>query len=299
MHTRSIIITPVAPFDFDKSLQFIQGFGPTEGDQASSGKRLLRAMRADGQLLGLEVTSSGTVDAPRLTCVVHAREPISDSTLGQARHRAEHFLSVHDDLNPLYQRAHEDPPFLTRVKRWYGLHQPCFFSPFEIAAWAVLTQRTPIPLARRLKRSLVETFGDVVELHGEQLPVFPDARTIAAIPVEKLARHVGTERKADYLHSVATAFSDVDEAWLRSAPVDEVVAWLKDIRGLGEWSSSFVALRGLGRTEWLPVAMARVLEPAQRLYGRSMTTSQAQQIADGYGALKGYWALYIRAGAAA
>lgn len=296
MHTRSFTIQPVAPFDFHKSLEFLHGFGPMEGDQALDARRVLRGMRADGQLLAIEVTSEGTTEEPLLLGSVHSASSISDTALAAARMRITHYLSTQDDLGPLLARAEQDPAFSTRVQRWYGLHQPCFFSPFEIAAWAVLTQRTPVPVARQLKMALVHALGDVVTWDGHALPVFPEAHVIAGLSVENLARHVGGGRRPEYLHAVATEFAHVDEHWLRTGPVDDVVAWLKDIRGLGEWSSAFVALRGLGRTEFLPVHLARVLEPAQALYGRVMTMEEAQRIADGYGALKGYWALYIRAG---
>jgi len=106
---------------------------------------------------------------------------------------------------------------------------------------------------------------------------------------------IGNARRTEYLRAAAWAFGDVDDGWLRSAPYDEVEAWLRGITGIGAWSASFILLRGLGRMERVPVGERRLLEAARRIYGRDLSEEGLHRIAEGYGAWQGYWAHYLRA----
>ena len=68
------------------------------------------------------------------------------------------------------------------------------------------------------------------------------------------------------------------------------------IEGIGTWSAQFILLRGLGRTEHIPLTEKKLLEAASRTYGRGqeITPEDLQRIADKYGLWQGYWAHYLR-----
>ena len=92
------------------------------------------------------------------------------------------------------------------MRRLYGFHQVKFMTPVENAAWAVLTQRMPIPIARRVKNAIVERYGGSVSVGGRAYPAFPEARTLAAVPLADLQTLIHNERKTGYLLAVARAF---------------------------------------------------------------------------------------------
>ena len=94
---------------------------------------------------------------------------------------------------------------------------------------------------------------------------------------------------------VAKAFSETDERFLRTAKYEEVEEWLRGIKGIGEWSSRLILLRGLGRMEKLAVEN-KLLKAASIVYGHGKPLSQNtfDQIAEKYGPWKGYWAYYLR-----
>ncbi|HZY46620.1 MAG TPA: DNA-3-methyladenine glycosylase 2 family protein, partial [Candidatus Bathyarchaeia archaeon] len=97
----------------------------------------------------------------------------------------------------------------------------------------------------------------------------------------------------EYLGNVIKAFNDVDERFLRTAAYDKVEEWLKNIKGIGEWSARLILLRGLGRMEKLAVEK-RLIVAAARVYGKPMTEQRLHVIAERYGKWKGYWAYYLR-----
>ena len=288
------ILTPTPPFDFDKSLDFLGFFAPMEGEQTLTARALIKAVSIDEQTIVFEVAAAGSAEQPRLDYTLHSDQPIRDAAQCAAEDRIAFFLSLDDDLRPFYEVGLADPAFAPIVQKLYGYHQVKFLTPFENACWAVLTQRTPIPIAKKLKQALSERFGASLEVAGERYWAFPQPARLAQADLAELLELMGNRRRAEYLHAVATAFGSIDEAWLRAAPYAEVEAWLRAIKGLGPWSATFVMLRGLGRMERLPIGEARLGEAASKVYRRALTQQQLEAIADRYGAYGGYWAHYLR-----
>lgn len=289
---------PTAPFDFTRSLNFLKGFPPTQGEQNLEDQTLTKAVRANGRTVAFELRALGTIEAPKLACDLCADLPLSPEVERAALDRVRFFLSLDDDLRPFYKLAEHDPPFEKVVRTLYGYHQVKFLTPFENACWAVLTQRTPGHVARQLKRRLTETFGGAVETPNGTLWAFPEPADFA--DASALGELLGNARKGEYLAAVVRAFQGVDEGWLRAAPYDEVRAWLLGIRGVGEWSATFVLLRGLGRSEEaLPesadgVFAKEMLRAAQGVYGE-LSYAELRAVAGRYGPWQGYWAHYLRA----
>ncbi len=297
---------PAPPFDFGKTLDFLEGFSPTRDEQSLAGRALTKAILVEGQAIVFQVHSAGSVDAPELAYTLHSAQPLPAAAQAAARARLSFFLSLDDDLRPFYAAAQADPAFAPEVRRLYGLHQVKFPTPFENAAWAVVAQRAPIPAARQTKRAVVERYGANLTVAGVDYWAFPEAGALAAAPVSELAALIRNERKARYLHAVAAAFDGVDEAWLRTADYETVLAWLRAIKGIGEWSADFILLRGLGRMQQLHFTPATIFErrmsrAVSRVYspGRPLTGAEMFPLAERYGEWQGYWALYLRAGESA
>lgn len=293
LHTTQGALIPTPPFDFDKSLDFLGFFAPMEGEQVLAARALAKAVMIYGQIVVFDAAASGSVEQPRLDYTLHSDQPISDATRATAEDRIAFFLSLHDDLRPFYAVGLDDPPFAPVIQRLYGYHQVKFLTPFENACWAVLTQRTPIPIAKQLKQALVERFGASLQMGDQRYWAFPEPAHLATAVPNELLELVGNRRRAEYLQAVSAAFACTDEAWLRAAPYAEVEVWLRAIKGLGAWSTTFVLLRGLGRMEQLPVGEARLGQAAQ-VYGRALSDGELAAITERYGAYRGYWAHYLR-----
>jgi DNA-3-methyladenine glycosylase II len=290
-------LAPTPPFDFDKSLDFLGFFAPMEGEQMLAARALAKAVFIAGQMIVFEIAVSGDVEQPRLDYTLHSDQPISETTRAAAEDRIAFFLSLHDDLRPFYAIGMDDSPFAPVIERLYGYHQVKFLTPFENAAWAVLTQRTPIPIAKNLKQALSDRFGASLTIGDQRYTALPEPARLAAADPNELLELVGNPRRAEYLQAVARAFAGTDEAWLRTAPYAEVEAWLRAIKGMGAWSTTFVLLRGLGRMDQLPVGEARLGQAAAKVYGRALSEAELAAITERYGAYRGYWAHYLRVGA--
>jgi len=258
--------------------------------------RATELLRVQYSSVAFEVQNEGTIEEPRLAYRLYSGQPLSEEDHAAIADRIRFFLSLDDNLLPFYMIGQADPQFAPVIERLYGLHQPKFLTPFEIACWAVLGQRVPWRMAHRTKMALVERWGTSITLKGEAYRAFPEPQQLAAVESGELATVVRNERKVEYLRAVIQFFNEVDEQFLRSGPYEEVAARIRGMRGIGEWSVHFILVRGLGRMDHVSSSDRELLKAASTIYsdGQPLSAAELQQILDRYGATQGYWAFYVR-----
>ncbi len=296
LHTVTGTLTARSPFDYTKTLGFLHGFGPTAGEQEIGFDAVTKAITLHGRAVAFEVRSAGTVEQPRLAYTLWSEQPLSGEEHASVADRVRFFLSLDDDLQTFYAIAQADPPFAPVVERLYGLHQPKFLTPFEIACWAVLGQRIPWRMAQRVKMALVARWGTSITLPGGTYAAFPEVEQLAEVSNDELLTVVRNGRKVEYLRAVIEFFIQADEQFLRDGDYNEVAARIRGIRGIGEWSAHFILARGLGRMEQLSATDKELLKAASMVYnnGQPLAPGEMQRILDRYGETQGQWGFYIR-----
>jgi DNA-3-methyladenine glycosylase II len=298
MYTETGTLIPTPPFDFDKSLNFLGVFMPTRQEQTISSHTLAKAISIDGQTIVFQLVSIGTTENPQLEYTLFSAEPITEETQNAVVERISFFLSLKDDLQPFYRIGREDADFAPTIELLYGYHQVKFLTPFENACWAVLTQRNPMKMAQKTKQALIEKYGNQLEVDGNVYRSFPEAIQIAVADYDEILKLIRNDRRAEYLIATARAFSEANEEFLKTAPDEEVEAWLRNIKGVGEWSATFIMIRGLGRMEYVPLTEMRLVEAASKVYGhgKELDREELKRLAERYGPWQGYWAHYLRVG---
>ncbi|WP_407289104.1 DNA-3-methyladenine glycosylase family protein [Streptomyces sp. BP-8] len=291
--TRTVRLAARPPFSFSASLAFIGAFPAMTGQQGTAQDTLTLALRENGTTLGARVTAAS--GEPAVDCLLTAAAPISDATAQAAADRLSFHLGLADDLTDFYRLARLDRPFSRVVDRLYGYHQVKFPSPLELLCWAILCQRVPMPVARNMKQALVEAIGNRITVDGEPRWAFPDAEQLATLDEPALQHLIGNQRKAGYLYRATRQWLDLDEAFLRTGPYDEVRDQLLSLTGIGPWSATFLLIRGLGRTEHL-TPDKEMIRAAQRVYGRTLDDTAFAELTTRYGRHQGYWGHYLRVG---
>ncbi len=289
-------VRPVAPFDFDLARDFIQTFPPMHGEQVISEKTLKRAAWASQTPVVFRLSATGTVEEPELHYEFHSDDPLSEVDAAALVRRIETYLSLNDDLHRFYELIDSDPHFIPVKRELYGYHQVKFLTPFENTCWTILSQRNLLPIAQHMKRALIRTFSAAVEFDDRQYWPFPGAKAVVRASVDDLTRLLNNSRRAEYIRGAAVAFSEVDEAFLREGPYDEVFRWLCGIPGVGTWSAAFIMIRSLGRMERIPYGDRSLMRIAGHIYGggQPLPAEEVQRLADHYGDLQGYWGHYLR-----
>ena len=292
-----LLATP--PFDFGQSLDYLRRFPPAALDQAIAEKSLIKAFRIQGQTLVSQIFSSEGAPERELRYVLYSSSAVSEELESAFLGRLRSFLSLDDDLTQFYAMAEEDLQFRPIALDLYGYHPVRFQSPFEAAVWAILSQRNRMATARNMYRRLVRRFGYEVELDGVTCVAFPEPQEIAVCSEGDVSFVARNLRRGEFLIDAARAFAMVPPDFLATAEYAEVEAWLRGIHGIGPWSASFILLRGLGRSETVPLPDRNIVEAASRIYGTGVTLTAAEvlRIAQRYNPWQGYWAHYLRIGA--
>ena len=173
-------------------------------------------------------------------------------------------LSLDHDATGFVRVAERDPVIGRLQAAAPGLRPPLFYSPYEAAAWAVLSARRPARQMQQIRRRLSEAHGEVFELAGERLAAFPSPRQLLSvpsfpgIPPDKIRR----------LHGVADAAlaGTLDAGYLRALGPEQALAELQQINGIGPFYSALIVIRGTGFTDVLPVQEPRALALTAQLY---------------------------------
>lgn len=152
------------------------------------------------------------------------------------------------DANPAIIEQHlcSDPLLAKQIKLTPGLRVPGAFNHIELAIRAVLGQQISVAGATTLAARLVQKFGTPLCTPFSRITHhFPDPDKLAKVSVEEMAQIGLPKARAATIIAIAQFAS---EGGLTSAPgasLEQAVAQLKTVRGIGEWTAQYIALRAL------------------------------------------------------
>jgi len=176
-----------------------------------------------------------------------------------------------------------------------GLRPPLFHSPYEAAAWAVLSARRPSREMAILRCRLSEAHGAVYEVAGEQIAVFPTPRQLLQVTAFPGLSGIKIER----LHAVARAARQgwLDADHLRSVGADEAATKLQSLPGIGPFYAALVVVRAAGFADVLPTDEPRLLAAVGDLYGlgHPASPSELHRIAEAWRPRRTWAAVLVRA----
>ena len=287
----------LVPFDFARTLDFLRRFPPTLGKFLVVGDALYCAARVAGHTVLFHIRSKHATSDCVLAYTLHTDGPGGAEGIEQdAVAWLRWFLSLDDDLRDFYTLAQNDPHFAPVVRELNGYHQVKFGTPFEAAAWAIVSQRNRMSAARQVYQSPLETLGHRIHLEGHDYWAFPDPQEIAPLGEADLPSALQGLRRGEYILDAARAFASVTSDFLQCAPNAELEEWLLGIRGIGPWSARFIMLRALGRYQGLPDNERGLMRAASLIYGSgiTLTPQDVERISNEYGPWRGYWAHYLR-----
>ncbi len=155
--------------------------------------------------------------------------------------------------DPLSIAAHlsSDPVLAPLLKMRPGLRVPGAWDGFELAIRAVLGQQISVAAAIRLASRLVAAYGEPLAEPGDLTHVFPAPQALANADLATLGM---PRSRAATLSAVAAAALANPALFGAHCDLDEAIARLRSIRGVGEWTAQYIALRQLREPDAFPAA---------------------------------------------
>ena len=289
------VLHPRAPFRFDLALSYLRR-SPLELLDVVEDGAYRRAVRLAGRPRLLEVRSGHDPERPRLE-VSLPDGPATHTELDEAALLVARCFRIDEDLRQLEERTTLDPAFGGLVTRLRGLRALLMPSPFESLTWAIIGQQINIAFAYKLKRVLIEQYGEQLTHAGRTYHLFPTPQRLAELEPSELRPLQFSGQKSRYIVDLARliAGGDLDLGALGSLPADEARAALIELRGVGRWTAEYVLMRGLGLRDELPAADVGLQVAAGRVYGlpKRPNEPELRTLAEPWAGWRTYYAFYL------
>jgi AraC family transcriptional regulator of adaptative response / DNA-3-methyladenine glycosylase II len=184
-----------------------------------------------------------------------------------------------------------DPVMASLVRARPGLRVPGAWDGFELAMRAVLGQQITVAAAIRLAGKLVSAHGEpMAQPDGSLTHVFPRPEAVA---VAELASLGMPRSRAATLSAVAAAAVADPRLFDAGSGLSESVLRLRAIRGIGEWTGQYIALRQLREPDAFPSADIGLIRALERLESREYTPAQLLARAEAWRPWRAYAAQHL------
>jgi len=262
-------IRPIPPFRLDLTVWALRRRARNLVDRWD-GSTYRRVVVLSGQPVELSVRQTGTPAAPRLVVTVIPR-PRTDADRQHLRRLLDRLLGLRIDLTDWYQTADRDPRLRLLADKFRGVKPPRFPTIFEALVNAFACQQLSLEAGLTLLNRLATTCGQRAEASRDASYAFPTPADLTRLSPERY-RTIGFSRqKGRALLALARAITqqNLDLEALAREDDEAIGSQLRELRGVGRWTTEYVLLRGFGRLHVFPGDDVGAQKRFARWLGRS------------------------------
>jgi DNA-3-methyladenine glycosylase II len=274
-----ITLQPRGAFSLMAAATFVEGFPGTQAERPPEALRY--AWAVDGDWRTVEVTLRQDDEA--VQAEISGRP---DAALASGATRdLEQMLCLDVDGSGFAALGEEDKVVGALQRRFPGLRPVLFYTPYEAAAWTIISQRIRMTQAATVKARLADEVGE----RG----AFPAPARLAHLT----AAHRGlTDRKIGQLRALAIAAQDgaLGRQRLRAMSYQDGLEHLQELSGIGPFSAELILIRGVGHPDMLPDHDTRLQQAISAAYNTT-DDDAIRSITDSWRPYRAWVALLLRA----
>ncbi len=161
------------------------------------------------------------------------------------------------------------------IRKQKGIRLPGAWDRFETSVRIIIGQQVSVAGASTLTGRLVKRFGTPIEitLPGSLEYLFPSADKLARANLRNLNM---PEARAKTIKNFAQAITKGDVDLTAVGPLDETVATLEKIPGVGPWTAHFIAGRVMGHPDAFPASDLGLRKSAAKILGKETPLSESE-----------------------
>jgi 3-methyladenine DNA glycosylase/8-oxoguanine DNA glycosylase len=237
-----IDIKPLPPFSFQLTVRKPANWDLFTADEVFENETLWTGIRFHGALVGLKISSVGTVSRPHLHVDIYTEEKLPEKEVESLRVTLADCLGAAQDLKRFYRFAEEDSILKHVVEDLYGMHDTQAVSLFNSVILAICLQMARLSRSLQMMDAINRRYGYAVEFDGKKVLIQPAAERIAKLDPKVLAKECNLGYRAKYTVAsakmIAAGFPDMDEV-VRMAP-DEAKEKLMELPGIGDYAADII-----------------------------------------------------------
>jgi len=244
-------ITLSQPINSEELLWFLSR-GYDETIYKVEGKSIYRAFLVDNEKMLVRITPGS------LSVKI-------DWLVGQPDQSVIDFITewfdLDTDLSGFYALLRADPVLEYMADEYKGLKLAGMPDLFEALCWAIAGQQINLTFAYKLKRRLVERYGDFIDYQDNRYYIFPAPEVLMQADPEELKAMQFSGSKTAYLIHTATAFVDgrISKEMLMALPTEKQLELLTGLKGIGTWTANYVLMKSLRDPGAIPYGDAGLL----------------------------------------
>lgn len=273
------------PFDWSFFLAFHRARA-LPGVEQVDGERYRRTVRC-GDYVGRVCIEAAQDHALRVTLSPH-----DDAALAMLLPRVRRAFDLDADLAPITAHLGRDPRLAQLLALRPGIRVAGSLDGFEQAVRAILGQQISVTAARNLGGRLAVRWGSAIEDHGddELRYVFPTPAMLADADVASL----GMPGKRGQAVAGLAAHVAKDATLLeRESCLEDSIAKLLALPGLGPWTAHYIAMRVLREPDAFPASDIGLLRALVDEHGARPTAKQLAQRAEAWRPWRAYAAQHL------
>lgn len=202
------------------------------------------------------------------------------------------------DLKPFYELMLKDPRLSFMKEDYFGLRLIGIPDLFEAICWAIIGQQINLTFAYKLKRKLVERYGETLDFKGQRYFLFPKPEVLANAMQEELQAMQFSRSKAAYVLQIAAAFADqsLSKSGLRAMPdLASRQKALIDVKGVGIWTANYALMKSLKERSCIPHGDAGLLKALVHLgiIKDKKEVDEIEAFFSGYAGWESYLVFYL------
>jgi AraC family transcriptional regulator of adaptative response / DNA-3-methyladenine glycosylase II len=276
-----------APYDWGAMIAFLSARA-IAGVETVSAERYARTLCIDGER-GVVVVRPGEGDFLRVTAHfanLHALPGVIA--------RVRRVFDLAADPEMIGAHLSKDPALAERVAAKPGLRAPGAWDGFELAVRAVLGQQITVGAARNLAGKLTAAFGETLDHPAAAAlgltHLFPGPERLAGQDIAALGM---PKARGAALSSLAAAAAADPTLFGVRRTLDEAIARLRSLPGIGEWTAQYIALRELREPDAFPHADLGLMRALTDTDGRRPTAAELLARAERWRPWRAYAAQHL------
>ena len=179
------------------------------------------------------------------------------------------------------------------MKKFTGLRVPGCWDGCEVAVRAIVGQQVSVKAASTLMFRIAQRHGIAYENAPDDnnglTRIFPDPKSLASADLSGLGI---TGQRIVAIQAVAQAVADRELVFDGSQSLEEFGKRICSIKGIGQWTAQYIALRALGDPDAFPQGDL-ILQRAAAYGDKQLTAKQLLEKAEAWRPWRAYAVMYL------